>query len=75
MNALETLRALRAGQINRETARQRFTAAGWDASDVALLLENIAYTRSEPIGGDFAEQFIRRQEAQRRRQPNPLASR
>jgi hypothetical protein len=75
MTELETLRAVRAGQIDRQTAHERFTAAGWDESDVGLLLENTGYTRGEPIGADFAQQFIDRQEAQRRGQTNALTRR
>jgi hypothetical protein len=72
---LDLLSSYRRGESDRAAVLDRFTAAGWDTSDVGLLLDNTAYERSAPQGADFAQQFIDRQAAQRRRQKSPLARR
>lgn len=68
---LDLLSSYRRGESDRAAVLERFTAAGWDTSDVGLLLGNTAYERH----GDLAQQFIDRQAAQRRRQTSPLARR
>src|SRR5262245_63085777 len=65
---LDLLRNYRAGQASAETVRGAFEDAGWDGSDISLLIQNVAYAPlGSTTGADLAEQFLRQQERQRRR--------
>jgi hypothetical protein len=65
---LDLLRSYRAGRAEYGTVHARFVAAGWDQTDVDLILQNTAYTPP----GDLADQFLDQQQRRRRKQANPL---
>jgi uncharacterized protein (DUF2342 family) len=70
MTELEALRSYRTGQTDRATVLARFTAAGWDETDVKLLMDNVHFDRAPQR--DLVQEFIDRRRAQRGQQSNPL---